>query len=45
MRKRYKKKNHSCALCKPNKMAGACRWKSKGLFLLKNFERIKAELV
>ena len=31
MRKRYKVKNHSCALCKPNKMGAACRWKIKEL--------------
>jgi len=41
MRKRYKVKNHSCALCKPNKMGAACRWKIKELSQLKDFEKIK----
>ena len=43
MRKRFKIKKHSCALCKPNKMGGACRWKAKEFSLLKEFENIKKE--
>ena len=29
MRKQYKKKKRSCALCKPHKMKWANRWKIK----------------
>ena len=39
MRKRYKKKARSCALCKPHKMHGANRWKKKELESLKIFEK------
>lgn len=39
MRKRYRKKRRSCALCKPNKMAGSKRWKPRDEVLLKEFER------
>lgn len=39
MRKQYKKKQHSCALCKPHKMEGGKRWRYKDLFLLKEFEK------
>lgn len=35
MRKRLKKKKHSCALCKPNKMGCANRWRDKEMVLLK----------
>ena len=38
MRKKYKKKKHSCKLCKPHKMKWAKRWSSKDLSLLKEFE-------
>ena len=31
MRKRLKKKRHSCSLCKPHKMGQANRWKAKDL--------------
>jgi hypothetical protein len=43
MRKRFKKKKHSCALCKPNKTGGSCRWSGKEAVLLKEFERHKKE--
>jgi hypothetical protein len=39
MRKRYKKKNRSCALCKPHKMKWEKRWKFKDLLLLEEFEK------
>jgi hypothetical protein len=35
MRKGYKVKRHSCAMCKPHKMAWAHRFKEKDRFLLK----------
>lgn len=39
MRKHLKKKRRSCALCKPHKMAKACRWKVKELDQLQRHER------
>jgi len=39
MRKRFKKKKHSCALCKPHKMSGEIRWKVKDFSALKEFEK------
>jgi hypothetical protein len=39
MRKRLKRKRHSCALCKPHKTGGSNRWKAKDLSLLKLAER------
>ncbi len=42
MRKRFKNKKHSCALCKPHKMGHDCRWKNKDLERLKEFEKEKA---
>lgn len=39
MRKRYKKKKHSCPLCKPNKMGISCRWKDKELQSLQEAEK------
>lgn len=45
MRKRLKMKRHSCALCKPNKMGGACRWKPKEEAALKAFEKEKLDVV
>ena len=39
MRKRTKKKLRSCALCKPHKMCGECRWTPKALDELKRSER------
>jgi hypothetical protein len=41
MRKRNKKKKHSCALCKPWKMGKCGRWKKRELEGLKEFEREK----
>lgn len=41
MRKRSKKKQHSCALCKPHKMGGDNRWKHKDEVRLREFERDK----
>lgn len=41
MRKKYKKKQRSCVLCKPHKMKSAHRWKDKELAKLKEFERGK----
>jgi hypothetical protein len=38
MRKRLKRKRHSCALCKPYKMGGENRWKPKELAVLKRAE-------
>jgi hypothetical protein len=39
MRKHYKKKRRSCALCKPHKTNGTCRWTDKALDGLRRFER------
>jgi hypothetical protein len=39
VRKRYRKKRRSCALCKPNKMGGMKRWTARDEVLLKEFER------
>ena len=39
MRKRMKLKARSCAMCKPHKMHGACRWKHKELAKLQEFEK------
>ena len=39
MRKQYKKKLKSCALCKPHKMGWANRWKPKEQFLQKQAEK------
>jgi len=44
MRKRYKIKMHSCALCKPNKTGWALRWKAKELASLREFESVKKQL-
>jgi len=41
MRKRFKKKKRSCALCKPHKMEGATRWKTKEFAKIKEFEKTK----
>lgn len=45
MRKHYKKKLHSCALCKPQKMKGGNRWNYKEFAKLKAFEQDKLEYV
>lgn len=39
MRKRYKRKRESCALCKPQKMGHEKRWKDRDLAQLREFER------
>ncbi len=39
MRKKYKKKRHSCSLCKPHKTGGAIRWKEKEHALLRELEK------
>jgi hypothetical protein len=39
MRKSYKKKKRSCAMCKPHKMAKAKRWKIREEALLREFEK------
>ena len=39
VRKRYKKKLHNCALCKPHKMRITRRWSDSELIGLKEFER------
>jgi len=45
MRKRLKKKKHSCALCKPHKMGGCGRWKARELGDIKEFEKQKKSLL
>lgn len=44
MRKHLKRKNRSCALCKPHKMGWSSRWKPKELQKLKEFEKEKQEV-
>ncbi len=44
MRKHYKNKLHSCALCKPHKTGGGNRWKAKDLALLRMFEKTKRDI-
>ena len=39
MRKRFKMKRRSCAVCKPFKMGVVKRWKSRDEILLREFER------
>lgn len=39
MRKRFKQKKESCALCKPFKMGWSNRWKDKELTKLKEAEK------
>ena len=41
MRKRFKIKKRSCALCKPNKMGWSNRWNAKELAIIKEFEKLK----
>jgi len=45
MRKRTKKKQRSCAMCKPHKMCWSCRWNYKDLAGLKEWERQRSILV
>ena len=40
MRKRYKKKEQSCPMCKPFKMKKAKRWKLREEFKLKEYEKM-----
>lgn len=44
MRKRYKVKKKSCALCKPFKQGWEKRWKAKDEAKLKEFEELKNNL-
>jgi hypothetical protein len=39
MRKRTKKKRCSCAMCKPHKTGGACRWTPKEQASIREAER------
>ena len=39
MRKQYKQKLKSCAMCKPHKMRWANRWKGKELALYKEHQK------
>ena len=41
MRKRFKNKKRSCALCKSHKRGWSTRWKEKDLSLIVEFEKIK----
>lgn len=41
MRKRYKRKRHSCKVCKPGKMGLSVRWSPREESRLKEFERQK----
>ena len=45
MRKRFKNKKESCALCKPHKRGWITRWDSKDLESLKIFEKEKSYLI
>lgn len=45
MRKRYKKKLLSCALCKPYKTSGSLRWDAREFSKLKEFEKEKLAVV
>lgn len=44
MRKNYKVKKKSCALCKPFKMGWMKRWKYKEAEEIKEFNKLKKEL-
>ena len=39
MRKKYKEKKRSCALCKPHKMKWVKRWKKKELDIIERSEK------
>lgn len=45
MRKRFKQKKRGCALCKPHKLGWDNRWNAKEFTRLKEFEKIKNQLV
>ena len=44
MRKVFKLKKRSCALCKPHKMGWAKRWTEKYFLGLKEFDKLKRNL-
>jgi len=44
MRKRFKQKKESCALCKPHKMGWQNRWKDKELSKLEETEKVIAQV-
>lgn len=43
MRKRQKRKRHSCPMCKPNKTGGGSRWTDRELAARKRWERERPE--
>ena len=45
MRKRFKNKRRSCALCKPNKRGWSVGWKNKDLKLIQEYEKEKTNIV
>ena len=45
MRKRLKKKKHSCGLCKPHKLGLSNRWKGKEFEAIKEFEKERKNIV
>ena len=45
MRKRFKKKRHSCKMCKPHKMCLAHRWNPRDMQRLKEFEKERKQYV
>ena len=45
MRKMFKLKKHSCALCKPHKTGRQNRWKSKEFSKMKIFEKEKMLII
>lgn len=45
MRKRYKNKDRSCALCKPHKRGWALRWRCGELAVLVDAEREQRNVV
>ncbi|MDP3727585.1 MAG: hypothetical protein Q8R35_03020 [bacterium] len=45
MRKRFKRKQHSCGLCKPQKVGWETRWKQRDFVRLREFEKERRMLV
>ena len=45
MRKRLKKKDRSCSLCKPHKTGWSNRWKPKEEQNLKEYEKEKQDIL
>jgi len=43
MRKMYKQKKRSCAMCKPHKRGGAYRWTNKEKEAIKRFSKAVAK--